>query len=148
MRFFTADVFTEQMFGGNQLAVFPEAADVGTRVMQSIARELNISETVFVFPPENPAHTRRIRIFTPAAELPFAGHPTLGTCHAWLQAGAKPRRRDLIVQECKKGLVNLRREGDRLAFAAPGVGLVSATKSVPPVVLVNCPKLTPGSPAV
>ena len=91
MRFLTADVFTERMFGGNQLAVFPEApADLAPAVMQSIARELNISETVFVFPPDNPEHTRRIRIFTPAAELPFAGHPTIGTAFVLASIGAVP----------------------------------------------------------
>jgi trans-2,3-dihydro-3-hydroxyanthranilate isomerase len=77
--FYIADVFTEEMFGGNQLAVFPAAASLETRTMQSIARELNLSETVFVFPPDDPAHTHKLRIFTPGAELPFAGHPTVGT---------------------------------------------------------------------
>ena len=90
MRFYTADVFTERMFGGNQLAVFPEAEGLDTRVMQSIARELNISETVFVFPPSNPAHTRRVRIFTPASELPFAGHPTIGTAFVLASIGEVP----------------------------------------------------------
>ena len=87
MRFFTADVFTERMFGGNQLAVFPEAEGLDTGVMQSIARELNISETVFVFPPADPVHTRRVRIFTPASELPFAGHPTIGTAFVLASIG-------------------------------------------------------------
>jgi trans-2,3-dihydro-3-hydroxyanthranilate isomerase len=87
MRFFTADVFTERMFGGNQLAVFPEAEGLDTGVMQSIARELNISETVFVFPPSDPVHTRRVRIFTPASELPFAGHPTIGTAFVLASIG-------------------------------------------------------------
>ena len=90
MRFFTADVFTERMFGGNQLAVFPEAEGIDPRVMQSIARELNISETVFVFPPSDPAHTRRLRIFTPASELPFAGHPTIGTAFVLASIGEVP----------------------------------------------------------
>jgi trans-2,3-dihydro-3-hydroxyanthranilate isomerase len=90
MRFFTADVFTERMFGGNQLAVFPEAEELETRVLQAIARELNLSETVFVFPPANPAHTRRLRIFTPASELPFAGHPTVGTAFVLASIGEVP----------------------------------------------------------
>jgi trans-2,3-dihydro-3-hydroxyanthranilate isomerase len=90
MRFFTADVFTERMFGGNQLAVFPEAEELETRVLQAIARELNLSETVFVFPPGNPAHTRRLRIFTPATELPFAGHPTVGTAFVLASIGEIP----------------------------------------------------------
>lgn len=90
MRFFTADVFTERMFGGNQLAVFPEANGLDTRVMQSIAREFNLSETVFVFPPADPGHTRRLRIFTPSAELPFAGHPTVGAAFVLASIGAVP----------------------------------------------------------
>jgi trans-2,3-dihydro-3-hydroxyanthranilate isomerase len=80
-RFYTADVFTETKFGGNQLAVFPQAQGLQDDVMQKIAREFNFSETVFVFPPKNPEHTRCVRIFTPACELPFAGHPTVGTAH-------------------------------------------------------------------
>jgi trans-2,3-dihydro-3-hydroxyanthranilate isomerase len=90
MRFFTADVFTERMFGGNQLAVFPEAEGLDSRVMQAIARELNISETVFVFPPADPAHTRRLRIFTPGSELPFAGHPTIGAAFVLASIGDVP----------------------------------------------------------
>ena len=90
MRFFTADVFTDRMFGGNQLAVFPEADGLDTRVMQSIAREFNLSETVFAFPPASQAHTRRLRIFTPSAELPFAGHPTVGAAFVLASIGEVP----------------------------------------------------------
>jgi trans-2,3-dihydro-3-hydroxyanthranilate isomerase len=82
--FHTLDVFTRQRFGGNPLAVVPDARGLTGADMQQVAREFNLSETVFVLPPERPAHTRRLRIFTPAAELPFAGHPTLGA--AWLLA--------------------------------------------------------------
>jgi trans-2,3-dihydro-3-hydroxyanthranilate isomerase len=78
-RFLTADVFTDRPFGGNPLAVFPDARGIPGERMQQIAREFNLSETVFVLPPEDPAHTRKLRIFTPASELPFAGHPTVGT---------------------------------------------------------------------
>jgi trans-2,3-dihydro-3-hydroxyanthranilate isomerase len=92
MRFFTADVFTETMFGGNQLAVFPEGEGIDARTMQAIARELNISETVFVFRPSDPACTRKLRIFTPAAELPFAGHPTVGTAFVLAGIGHLPLR--------------------------------------------------------
>ena len=77
--FCTADVFTRERFGGNQLAVFPDAAGIPEALMQTIAREFNFSETTFVLPPSDPRHTRRVRIFTPGAELPFAGHPTVGT---------------------------------------------------------------------
>lgn len=90
MRFFLADVFTDEVFGGNQLAVFPSVRGLTTSVMQAIARELNLSETVFVFPPDDPAHTRRIRIFTPGAELPFAGHPTIGAAFVLAWSGEVP----------------------------------------------------------
>ncbi|HEX6862707.1 MAG TPA: PhzF family phenazine biosynthesis protein [Thermoanaerobaculia bacterium] len=85
-RYLTADVFTDRPFGGNPLAVFPDARGISPQRMQQAARELNLSETVFVLPPEDPGHTRRIRIFTPGVELPFAGHPTVGTALilAWL----------------------------------------------------------------
>ncbi|MEO0377246.1 MAG: PhzF family phenazine biosynthesis protein [Cyanobacteria bacterium P01_A01_bin.17] len=78
-RFFTVDVFTERIFGGNPLAVFPEAQGLNPAQMQQIARELSLSETAFVFPPETPEGTHRLRIFTPGIELPFAGHPTIGS---------------------------------------------------------------------
>lgn len=86
-RFHTADVFTDRPFGGNQLAVFPQAEGLDDDQMQDIARELNLSETVFVFPPEDPAHARRLRIFTPQIEVPFAGHPTIGTALVLTQVG-------------------------------------------------------------
>src|SRR6202035_669936 len=80
-RFLTADVFTDRPFGGNPLAVFPDARAISAERMLQVSREFNLSETVFVLPPEDPRHTRRLRIFTPAKELPFAGHPTVGTAH-------------------------------------------------------------------
>ena len=86
--FHTADVFTETPFGGNQLAVFPRAEGLGRTRMQQVARELNLSETVFVFPPRDASHTRRLRIFTPQIEVPFAGHPTVGTALVLAAAGA------------------------------------------------------------
>lgn len=85
--FYTADVFTQQIFGGNQLAVFPQAAGLSDLLMQQIAREFNLSETVFVLPPADPAHTCRLRIFTPGSELPFAGHPTVGTAFVLASLG-------------------------------------------------------------
>src|SRR5258706_8569856 len=81
-RFFIADVFTERPFAGNQLAVFPDAQGISDRAMQAIAREFNFAETTFVLPPHDPRHACRVRIFTPRAELPFAGHPTVGTAAA------------------------------------------------------------------
>src|SRR3954465_6575808 len=79
--YLTADVFTDRKFGGNQLAVFPDASGIAPDLMPQIAREFNFSETTFVLPPDNPSHTARVRIFTPGRELPFAGHPTVGTAH-------------------------------------------------------------------
>jgi trans-2,3-dihydro-3-hydroxyanthranilate isomerase len=86
-RFVTCDVFTHRAFGGNPLAVLPDARGLSTETMQAIAREFNLSETVFVFPPDDAAHTRRLRIFTPAVELPFAGHPTVGAAYALAVTG-------------------------------------------------------------
>lgn len=89
-RFYTADVFTDRIFGGNQLAVFPNAQKLEPEQMQQVAREFNLSETVFVFPPETERGTRRLRIFTPAAEIPFAGHPTVGTAYILAATGELP----------------------------------------------------------
>jgi PhzF family phenazine biosynthesis protein len=87
--------------------------------MQRFATWTNLSETTFVLPPNAPGADYRVRIFTPVLELPFAGHPTLGTCHAWLESGGEAREPEEIVQECDAGLVRIRREEGRLAFAAP-----------------------------
>ena len=87
-RFITADVFTDRIFGGNPLAVLPDARALGSGQMQSIAREFNLSETVFVLPPDDPAHDRKLRIFTPAQEVPFAGHPTVGSALVLAATGA------------------------------------------------------------
>ena len=86
-RYLTADVFTDQPFGGNQLAVFPDASGIPEHRLQDVAREFNFSETTFVYPPSDQAHTRRVRIFTPGNELPFAGHPTVGTAHVLADIG-------------------------------------------------------------
>jgi trans-2,3-dihydro-3-hydroxyanthranilate isomerase len=86
-QFYTADVFTDTQFGGNQLAVLPDARGLTTEQMAAIAREFNYSESTFVFPPEDPKHTRRVRIFTPGGEVPFAGHPTVGTAHVLAAIG-------------------------------------------------------------
>jgi trans-2,3-dihydro-3-hydroxyanthranilate isomerase len=90
MFYCTLDVFTDTPFCGNQLAVFPDARGLDTEQMATIAREFNLSETAFVFPPTSPEYTRRVRIFTPGAELPFAGHPTIGTAHALAALGEIP----------------------------------------------------------
>ena len=106
-RYLTADVFTDEPFGGNQLAVFPDATGIPDHRLQKVAREFNFSETTFVFPPSDPAHTRRVRIFTPGTELPFAGHPTIGTAHVLAATGDVPLTRELtsIVFEEKVGPV-------------------------------------------
>ena len=113
------DVFTGTAYRGNALAVVLDGTGLSDEEMQHFASWTNLSETTFVLPPNDDSADYRVRIFTPGGELPFAGHPTLGTCHAWLEAGGKPRAAKFIVQECKQGLVKIRRDGKRLAFAAP-----------------------------
>jgi PhzF family phenazine biosynthesis protein len=115
------DVFGEDPFTGNPVAVVSIAEDLDASLMQRITRWLNLSETTFLLPPSDPGADYRVRIFTLARELPFAGHPTLGTAHAWLAAGGEPMDPEVIVQECAAGLVRVRRSGGRLAFAAPPV---------------------------
>ena len=116
--FTQADVFTDTPLLGNALAVVHGADELDEARMQAFARWTNLSETTFLLRPSVAAADYRVRIFTPERELPFAGHPTLGSCHAWLAAGGQPRGAD-IVQECGVGLVRIRRDGTRLAFAAP-----------------------------
>jgi len=112
------DVFTEVPYLGNPLAVVLDGTGLSDQEMQHFCNWTNLSEATFLLPPTQPGADYRVRIFCPGRELPFAGHPTLGSCHAWLQAGGQPRG-ELVVQECGVGLVKLRREGNRLAFAAP-----------------------------
>jgi PhzF family phenazine biosynthesis protein len=119
--FSQVDVFTSTPYQGNPVAVVLDGDGLSAGQMQQFANWTNLSETTFVLPPGDPGADYRVRIFTPVAELPFAGHPTLGTCHAWLAAGGTPRRPDVMVQECGAGLVMLRRTADGLAFAAPPV---------------------------
>ena len=117
--FAQVDVFTLEPYLGNPVAVVLDGSGLSDSAMQRFARWTNLSETTFVLPPESPEAAYRVRIFTPGRELPFAGHPTLGTCHAWLEAGGAPRAPDGIVQECGAGLVPIRRTEAGLAFAAP-----------------------------
>lgn len=118
-RFSQLDVFTSVPLLGNPLAVVHDAAGLGDEQMAALARWTNLSETTFLLPPKDPTADYLAHIFTPVSELPFAGHPTLGSCHAWLAAGGKPKNPQFVVQECGIGLVRVRRDGDRLAFAAP-----------------------------
>jgi PhzF family phenazine biosynthesis protein len=113
------DVFTTQPYQGNPVAVVLGAEGLSDEGMQRFAHWTNLSETTFVLSPSAAAADYRVRIFTPVAELPFAGHPTLGTCHAWLEAGGAPASPDGIVQECAAGLVPIRRTPDGLGFGAP-----------------------------
>ena len=114
------DVFTATPLLGNPLAVVHGADALSETQMQALARWTNLSETSFLLKPTDARADYRLRIFTPMRELPFAGHPTLGSCHAWLAAGGKPAG-EQVVQECGAGLVRIRRDGKRLAFAAPPV---------------------------
>lgn len=117
-RFCQVDVFTPTALQGNPLAVVIDGEGLDDERMAAFARWTQLSETTFLLPPTDPAADYRLRIFTPGGELPFAGHPTLGSCHAWLAAGGVPRGAQ-VVQQCAVGLVPIRREGGRLAFAAP-----------------------------
>lgn len=118
-RFQQVDVFTDRLGYGNPLAVVLDADGLSEHAMARFAAWTNLSETTFVFPPTDPAADYLVRIFTPTQELPFAGHPTIGTCHAWLRAGGQPRSGGHIVQQCGVGLVTLRPIDGRLAFATP-----------------------------
>jgi PhzF family phenazine biosynthesis protein len=113
------DVFTSEPYRGNPVAVVLDGSGLDDAALQRFANWTNLSETTFVLPPEDPSADYRVRIFTTVLELPFAGHPTLGTCHAWLEAGGTPKRDGVIVQECGAGLVPVRRTDAGLAFAAP-----------------------------
>lgn len=112
------DVFTNTALRGNPVAVVHDASGISTDEMHAFTSWTNLSEATFLLEPTDPDADYRVRIFCPGRELPFAGHPTLGTCHAWLEAGGEPRS-NVIVQECGAGLVRIRRDGDILAFAAP-----------------------------
>lgn len=118
-RFSQIDVFTNDPYLGNPVAVVHDADGLDDETMHRFARWTNLSETTFLLAPTDPEADYRVRIFTPGVELPFAGHPTLGTCHAWLDAGGMPRSGDTIVQQCAAGLITVRRGADGLAFAAP-----------------------------
>jgi len=112
------DVFSSEPLRGNPVAVVHDAEGLTDDDLQRFAHWTNLSETTFLLPPTDPAADYRLRIFTPGRELPFAGHPTLGSAHAWLEAGGVPRTDGEVVQECGAGLVRIRR-GERLAFTAP-----------------------------
>lgn len=118
-RYCQVDVFSSTPYKGNPLAVILDAEGLSDQEMQAIARWTNLSETTFILPPVDDNADYRVRIFTPKGELSFAGHPTLGSAQSWLHFGAKPKSSDRIIQECKAGLIEIKRDGERLAFAAP-----------------------------
>ncbi|WP_372728464.1 PhzF family phenazine biosynthesis protein [Nocardioides sp.] len=118
MRFRQVDVFSSEPLLGNPVAVVHDADHLSDDQMAAFARWTNLSETTFLLTPTTDEADYRLRIFTPAGELPFAGHPTLGSAHAWLEEGGRPAADDVVVQECGAGLVRVRR-GQRLAFAGP-----------------------------
>ena len=117
--FAQVDVFSAEPYRGNPLAVVVDAGGLPAGDMQRFANWTNFSETTFLLPPSDPAADYRVRIFTGSEEFPFAGHPTLGSAHAWLEAGGLARQDEMLVQECGAGLVRVKRDGGRLAFAAP-----------------------------
>jgi PhzF family phenazine biosynthesis protein len=118
-QFRQVDVFTSTPYRGNPLAVVLGADGLTTEQMQRFANWTNLSETTFLLVPDDDGADYQVRIFTPSRELPFAGHPTLGTCHAWLEAGGRPRRAGVVVQKCEAGLIKIRQDDGGLAFAAP-----------------------------
>ena len=128
------DVFTAQAYLGNPLAVVMDGAGLSTEEMQQFARWTNLSETTFLLPPTPEAAAQgadyQVRIFTPGYEMPFAGHPTLGSCHAWLEHGGVPQQPGLVVQQCKVGLVRINQSGGRPAFAAPALRRSDATPAL------------------
>ena len=118
-RFLQVDVFTATPLKGNALAVVVDGTGLADAEMAEFARWTNLSETTFLLPPTDPAADYRVRIFTPGGELPFAGHPTLGSAHAFLASGGDVKKPGEVVQQCAIGLVRVKRDGARLAFAAP-----------------------------
>src|SRR5215470_6074166 len=120
-QFTQVNVFSADPLAGNPLAVVHAAEGLSEVQMAALARWTNLSETTFLLPPTDAGADYRVRIWTPAGELPFAGHPTLGSCWAWLAAGGAARDPAVVVQQCGVGLVRVRRDGARLAFAAPPV---------------------------
>lgn len=138
------DVFTAEAYLGNPVAVVLDGEGLSTDEMQRFARWTNLSETTFVLAPSTPDADYRLRIFTTTRELPFAGHPTLGSCRAWLASGGVSASADVIVQECGAGLVRIRRDGERLAFAAPPL---VRTGAVEPELISRITKLSAINPA-
>jgi PhzF family phenazine biosynthesis protein len=143
-QFTQVNVFSADPLAGNPLAVVHAAEGLSEVQMAALARWTNLSETTFLLPPTDAGADYYVRIFTPGGELPFAGHPTLGSCHAWLAAGGKPRKPDVVVQQCGVGLVRVRYDGPRLEFAAPPL---RRTGELEPNVLTKIAKALALSPS-
>jgi PhzF family phenazine biosynthesis protein len=149
------DVFTATPYLGNPVAVVLQGDGLDEATMQLFARWTNLSETTFVLAPTDARADYRLRIFTPGGELQFAGHPTLGSCHAWLQAGGKAKSADFVVQQCGVGLVRIRRDADMLAFGAPPLhrtdasaqllGAVAAALGIEPAQVLSAQLLDNGT---
>ena len=142
--FVTVDVFTDRRFGGNPLAVFPDARGLSDADMQSLAAEFNLSETTFVLPPDDPAHTARVRIFNRTAEMPFAGHHNVGT--GWVLAGRGRAKDGMLQFEEIAGLVEVKIDGDAVTIAAPQP--LSLTAEMPVDLLADCVGIAPGEVVV
>lgn len=150
-RFAQVDVFSAVPYKGNPLAVVHGADALSSAQMAAFANWTNLSETAFLLQPTDARADYRIRIFTPTEEFPFAGHPTLGACHAWLAAGGTPKSAE-IVQQCEIGLIRIRRKDDRLSFAAPPAALeeideetraqIAASLRVSPTAILATQRLT------
>jgi trans-2,3-dihydro-3-hydroxyanthranilate isomerase len=149
-RYLTADVFTDHRFGGNQLAVFPDARNIEPGLMQNIAREFNYSETTFVLPPDDPSHTAKVRIFTPGGELQFAGHPTVGTAHVLATTGAVtlagPETRIVLEEGVGPVPVTIRATNGRPEFAQLSAAKLPEVGPPPPSreTLADMLSLAPG----
>src|SRR6187455_367171 len=134
--FYTADVFTDTLFGGNQLGVLPDARGLTTEQMLAITREFNYSESTFVFPPDDPKHARHVRIFTPGGEVPFAGHPTVGTAHVLAETGELSLTGAMTRIVLEEGVgpvpVTIRTEGGRPVFAQLSVAKLPEIVATPP----------------
>jgi PhzF family phenazine biosynthesis protein len=138
------DVFASQPLRGNPLAVVVGADALSDAQMAAFANWTNLSETTFLLRPTTPDADYRVRIFTPQQELPFAGHPTLGSCHVWLESGGKPKR-DEVMQECEAGLVRIRRGAGRLSFAAPALRRSGPVEADILALVVDGLQLAPGA---
>jgi len=144
-RFAQVDVFAAEPYRGNPVAVVLDADGLDTATMARVARWTNLSETTFLLPPSEPGADYRVRIFTPVLELPFAGHPTLGTCHAWLAAGGTPQVQGTIVQQCAAGLITIRDVAGRRAFAAPPLLRSGAVDPATKAAVIDAFGLDPGA---